>query len=86
MRIQEFDISSYGRLHVIKLNLFYGGDPDVPARENEVFRFFPVDNDNRPDQKFGRRHPLRGNRDLLLYQPISKRGLPINFLNRTPRC
>ena len=40
MRVQEFDIKSYGRLHVIRLNLFYGGDPDEPARENEVFEFF----------------------------------------------
>ena len=39
MRVQEFSIESYGRLHVIKLNLFYGGDPDIPPRENEVFEF-----------------------------------------------
>ena len=39
MRITEFSIVENQRLHSIKLSLVYGGDPDEPARENEVFEF-----------------------------------------------
>ncbi len=44
MRIHDFSITSYGRHHVIKLDILYGGDPDVPARENEVFEFSDENN------------------------------------------
>ena len=45
MRLQDFRIDKYGHLHVIKLQLIYGGNPDNPDFEKEVFEF-PNEIDN----------------------------------------
>ena len=44
MRVHDFSIETYGRLHVIKLTLIYGGDPNDDEYEGEVFEFRPDDN------------------------------------------
>lgn len=39
MMLEHFSIRTFGRLHVIQLNLVYGGDPDNNALQMEVFDF-----------------------------------------------
>ena len=39
MRIEHFSINTYGRLHVMKLDLVYGGDPDDEELEKAIFEF-----------------------------------------------
>lgn len=51
MRIMKFNIRNYGRLHVIELDIAYGGDPDLLAREDEVFEF-PKEIVNDPSDPF----------------------------------
>lgn len=39
MRLHDFSITNYNRLHVIRLAVIYGGDPDDDDLEKEIFEF-----------------------------------------------